>query len=493
MNLSMKGIKNKYNSFTEPVKASVWYTICNVLNKGIALLSMPIFTRILTEEQYGTFAIFQSWYSIILIFTSFNIFLGGYTKGLLLYRDKREEFTSSLLLLTTLITCCFGFVYLVNIDFWTEVFELPPILMSAMFVELTLMPALEFWAAKERFDFKYKKYVAVSLAMTAISLGGGVLAVLSTTYKVEARVFSDVAAKAIFSGILFIFLFARGKKIFVKEYWSYALKFNIPLIPHYLSIYVLNQSDRLMIGGMVGNDKAAFYSVAYTISTMMMLATSAVTNSLTPYIYKKLDSSERGEYSNDQVTENIKQVTRPLFLLVAGLCILTMAFAPEVILIFAGRNYSEAIYVIPPIAASVFFIFLYSMFSTIEYYYQKTGFIAVATGISAALNLILNYIFIGVYGYYAAGYTTLVCYICLSFLHYLFYKKVLKNKMQGASNIYDIQSFLIVLGVVLTIMMVMVFIYESTFLRYGIISVLVALAVWKRNYLLSALQGIKKK
>ena len=136
---------NKYKNLSEPVKASFWYTICNVLNKGIALLSTPIFTRILTEEQYGTFSIFQSWFSIILIFTSFNIFLGGYTKGLLLYRDKRDEFTSSLLSLTTLITMIFAAAYVLNIDFLTDVFELSTVLMMAMFIELLTMPAFEYW------------------------------------------------------------------------------------------------------------------------------------------------------------------------------------------------------------------------------------------------------------------------------------------------------------------------------------------------------------
>ena len=63
-------VKEKYNNMSLPVKAALWYTLCNVINKGIALVSTPIFTRILTEEQYGTFAIFQSWFSILIIFTS---------------------------------------------------------------------------------------------------------------------------------------------------------------------------------------------------------------------------------------------------------------------------------------------------------------------------------------------------------------------------------------------------------------------------------------
>ena len=60
------------------MKASLWYTVCSIVNKGMALLSTPIFTRVMSEEQYGQFSIFQSWVSILIIFTSLNIFMSGY-------------------------------------------------------------------------------------------------------------------------------------------------------------------------------------------------------------------------------------------------------------------------------------------------------------------------------------------------------------------------------------------------------------------------------
>lgn len=60
--MKIASIKEKYSALSFPVKASLWYTVCNVINKAIALLATPIFTRIMTEEEYGTFAVFQSWY-----------------------------------------------------------------------------------------------------------------------------------------------------------------------------------------------------------------------------------------------------------------------------------------------------------------------------------------------------------------------------------------------------------------------------------------------
>lgn len=485
----MKKFLEKYNSMSEPVKASLWYTVCNIVNKGIALLATPIFTRVMTEEQYGTFTIFQSWYSIILIFTSLNIFLGGYQKGLILYKNDRDVFTSTQLGLTTLITCIFGVVYIVYPSFWSSIFELPPILMIAMFGELLFMPALEFWAVKERFDFKYKKYVAISIVMTILSLVGGILAVINTNYKVEARVYTDVFSKIMFAGILYVLIFARGKKFYYKKYWKYALIFNIPLLPHYLSNYVLNQSDRIMIAKMIGTDKAAYYSVAYTISTMMLLVTSAINNSLTPFIYKKIDDNEHNKIDKESLQKAIQNTTTPLMFFTASLCLITMIFAPEVIYIFGGKKYFEAVNIVPPVALSVFFIFLYSMFSNIEYYFQKTKFIALATGSSAALNLFLNYIFIKIWGYYAAGYTTLASYICLTLMHYIFYRKIIKKRKMP--QLFDVKKILMLSAFSILIMLIIVFLYNNFMARYTLALILIIICIIKREAIMNIIKERK--
>lgn len=477
-------MKQKYNSISEPVKASVWYMICNILNKGMALISTPIFTRILTEEQYGLFSIFQSWYSIIIIFTSLNIFLGGYTKGLLIYKNDWKAFTSALLSLTTLITCCFGIIYCINSTLFSSFFGIPEVLMPAMFLELLFMPALEFWSAAERFDFKYQKYVIVSLMMTGCSLLCGVLAVLNTEYKVEAKIYSDAIVKVLFCSVIFVFLIKQGKRLYVKKYWCYALRFNVPLLPHYLSNYVLSQSDRIMIGRMVGTSQAAYYSIAYTISMMMNIIITAINNSLSPYIYKSINAGN---------AEVIKKAVTPICLIVGGLSVLTMAFAPEVIYIFAGSKYSEAIYVIPPIAAAVFFIFLYSMFSTVEYFYQKTGYIAVATCASAVLNLALNYVFISLFGYYAAGYTTLICYILLTYTHYFFYRRVLKDELPNVDNLYDIRMIILTSGTVLIVMFVMLAIYGFIIVRYSIILIMLITLIIKKRTIVDSINSIRKE
>ena len=44
-------------------KAALWFTICGFVQKGISFITVPIFTRLLTTEQYGVVSIFYSWES----------------------------------------------------------------------------------------------------------------------------------------------------------------------------------------------------------------------------------------------------------------------------------------------------------------------------------------------------------------------------------------------------------------------------------------------
>ena len=46
-------IVNKYKQMSLPAKAAIWFTICNFVLKGISFISGPIFTRVLSTDEYG--------------------------------------------------------------------------------------------------------------------------------------------------------------------------------------------------------------------------------------------------------------------------------------------------------------------------------------------------------------------------------------------------------------------------------------------------------
>ena len=99
----MNKIIQKYKNSNVAIKAALWFTICNLLQKGITMISMPIFTRLLSTEQYGVLTIYNSWYSIISIIVTLNLAGGVIFNAMTKYEDDKDRFISSMQGLSTLI------------------------------------------------------------------------------------------------------------------------------------------------------------------------------------------------------------------------------------------------------------------------------------------------------------------------------------------------------------------------------------------------------
>ena len=60
----MNRLINKYQNMSNAVKTSIWFTMCNFLQKGTAFIFVPIFTRLLTTKQCGLYNVYLSWFEI---------------------------------------------------------------------------------------------------------------------------------------------------------------------------------------------------------------------------------------------------------------------------------------------------------------------------------------------------------------------------------------------------------------------------------------------
>lgn len=119
----------------------------------------------LTPEQYGTYTVYQSWYQIISIFATLNLFYGVFNNGMTKFPNDKRTFTSSMQGLSTTLTVALFCIYLIRPSFWNELLELSSLYVFAMFAELLFAPAFNFWAAYERYDYKYRKLVVVTIIM----------------------------------------------------------------------------------------------------------------------------------------------------------------------------------------------------------------------------------------------------------------------------------------------------------------------------------------
>ena len=475
----LKKLIDKYNCLPVQIKASFWFLICSFLQRGISTITVPIFTRILTSTEYGRISVFNSWNAIISVFVTLNLFSGVYLRGLVAYEENRKEFISSMQGLCFSLVVIWLVIYFAFESFWNNLFNLSTNLMLLMFVHIWLSASFSFWATEQKVEYKYARLVGLTLLMAILSPALSVYLVLNCNDKVMARIAGGLIVQGFLYGWLFFYHLKNGKRFFSKVYWKYALCFNLPLIPHYLSTIILNSSDRIMIADMVDNKSAGIYSLSYSVSMVLTIFNSSLLSTVEPWIYQKLKS-------NDLL--KLPKVAYCSLSLIAGINIALIAFAPEIIAFFAPKEYYDAVWIIPPVAMSVYFMFSYSYFAAFEFYYKKTGYIAIATMAGAVLNIVLNYIFIKLYGYYAAGYTTLICYIIYAVAHYVFMSRVCNEFLNG-NKVYSLKILLLITLVFMTIGFAFLATYGNMTARYSLIAILVLVTLLKHKLIISSIKN----
>ena len=475
--------KIKYASMSTAVKAALWFTVCNLLQRGINFLTMPIFTRIMPTADYGTYTVYNSWYSIIVIFASLNLSAFVFSKGMVRFSDDRDGFELSLQSLNLTITAGILCVYLILQTFINIYTGLSTVIMLLMFLQIAVEPSIQYWTARNRFEYKYKRVVGVTIGIALSNLVLGVVFVVLLPNPALARILSIVVVAIIFGIVFIISIIKNAKKVFSTKYWKYALAFNLPLIPHFLSASILNQSDRIMISQMIGSSEAAIYSVAYAIGMFPMLLSTAVQQSFLPWLYPKM---KKGDDSN------ISEVTTATLILMGVVILGIISFGPEIITLAAPVEYQLARWIIPPVCGSVFFVFLHNMFANVEYYYEETKKIAAASVGVALLNIILNYFFIKLYGFIAAGYTTLFCYIAYTIAHYYVMRHICrKNKCE--LNLFDMKKIVVISFVLLFAIFGITVLYDVWIARYAIILGVCIFVFYKRKTIWQTYKMMKTK
>lgn len=458
-------------------KATLVYLFCTILQKTITIFSTPLFTRLMNTAEYGQFTVYQSWLSLFAIITTFRLDYDVFNKGMTEFEDK-SSYVSTMQITTSFFTLCALFLYFIFHDKINTLIELPPHIIVSIFIELFFMSSISFWSLKERYEFKYRNFAIVTLTMAFFNIFIGVISVYFSCEKGIARILSCVAIQVVFGFVFYIINFKNASKAFNYSYAKFAVVFNIPLIPHYFSSYILNFADKLMIQKMVGISEAGIYGVVYSAGLVMTMVSSALTNTLIPWQYKSLKENQFG---------NIKKHVNGMMFILMVVLTLFVLLAPEFMKVLASREYYEGVYVIPPVASSTLFIFLYNLVCNAEFFYNKNKFTMMISGVAALLNIILNYFFIRLFGYIAAGYTTLFCYAVVAFLHVVYLNRLTMRTID--KKIYDLKSIVIFVIYMFSLSAFSTILYRYIILRYIIVASVVCIGLFFKNRILTIIKG----
>ena len=450
------------------------YTLASLFSRGLAVITMPIFTRLMPPAEIGVVDLYNSWHAMIAVVASLSLTSGGFSLAMREFKEERDQYISSSLTLTSGIALLLGLIYCLAPEFWNNLMKMPTGLMVLLVVHLLLSPAYDFWLLRQRYEYHYKAAGAVTFLCALAASAVSVCAVVSAanrgiTQLGTVRLYANYGVLLSVALFFWVRSFLRGRTFCSMRFWKFSLAISIPLIGNAFATQILSVSDRVMIRSLVNAEVVGIYSTLYTVSSLSLLVWSSINASFVPYLFENLDKPEK--------KDSIDSIAIKLLSAFSAVAFLMTAVAPEIVKILATEKYYEAIYIMPPIAAGVFLTSVTNMYSNVLIYHKQTKYIMISTATAAAVNIVLNYFCIRLFGYGAAAYTTLIAYIIHAAIQGVVSCRIHKRLTGG--SVYNTGK--VVRQSILTIVLCLLclLLYGHTLLRYMAVGAAAVLLVVK--------------
>lgn len=369
-------------------KITLFNMASTIVLQGLAFFSGPIFSSALGTNNYGIAAVYLTWVQIASTVFSLRAAGAVAVARIQFPLEEQDKYQSSTLSLATFSYASFSLITILLAVLFGNRFGLSVPMIALGLAQGWGLYCVTFMNAKLTYEFKADKNFILSVLTSALTIGASLL--LIKTYNAEdnywGRIIGQSAVYTVIGIIIYIIVLKNGKLVVSKEYWKFALPITIPTIFHSLAHIVLNQSDKIMIQGMVNNSAAGIYALASTFSAVMNAIWHAFNNSWVPFYY---EYTKQGQI--DEMKKHARNYTELFTIVVIGFILLSR----EVFHLYAAdREFWSGTDLIPLFSIGYYFVFLYSFPVNYEFYNKKTKTIAVGTTSAAVLNIVLNYIMI---------------------------------------------------------------------------------------------------
>ncbi|MGN0383498.1 MAG: lipopolysaccharide biosynthesis protein [Eubacterium sp.] len=467
-------IRNK-----KALKSGVWYTISSITVKAILIITTPIFTRLMSTEDYGLSATFTTWFTLLNVVCSLNVWY-SIGRAKIDFPGKLDEFVGSIQLLAFFFTAIIELIACAFLSEVSEILELPVSMVIALFVYLLIYPAVQLTQQKFKYVYNYKGNIAIAIYTTVATVIFSLCFVLLLPEQKALGKSLGAVVAAFILGAVFWINTIRKKNIKINtNYWKYALVISVPLILNSISLNILMQSDRIFITKYCGSGDTGIYSLAYSYAILITVVLNSINQAWLPWFHDTF---------NDKLYDSIKRKVKPLIIFGCWFGTGCIAIAPEAIMILGGPAYKNGIWVVPPIALGIVCNYIFEHYEHIELHLKKTWYISLGTIIASIINIVLNIIFIQRFGYIAAAYTTLFCYFLLMILHHFISMNILKV------HLYDNKFMYLALFVMLILATIFMLLYNALWVWRWLLIIVISLVYlyFNKQYIMEIVYKFRK-
>ena len=387
-----------------PARATVYYAISLGISKGISVICTPIFTRLMTEYEFGSYSLYVSWLCILSVLATLELGGNVINKALIDSPNEKSAVTISATALTLGSALSFFVITLLLCPTFTVVTGLERPILILMCGQMLFDGVTGVILSCERFSYKYKMVCACNLFVSVFSpvLGialigftssadkGRIAGTLLASGAVAAALAIKAAVSAIRDGVGVHSMLRHCKRL---------IKPAVHLLPYYLCRTLGANADKLLITKHFGKEYVAKYAVAASLGLAPSFLISALGFAAVPWIMRRLAKGEA-----HRVKETVSGLCALLFSAVAVLALL----APELMSALAPSGYGEAIGAVYPLGLSLIPFFLLLAVNGAVAYEGRTALTSVTAVIGAAVGFFAQVLLIRAFGYTTVSFGALV-------------------------------------------------------------------------------------
>lgn len=390
---------------------SAVYVVTTLLQRGAMFLLLPLYTRLLSPEDYGILAVITALSGFLSIIFTFALH-GAVTRFYFEYKDQPErlrEFWGTILTFVGLSSAV-GATLLLVFSHWllepfvgdvpinpfvivgvvTVVFQ--PYVMSFLNILQTRGEAM-----------RYARFaLANSLTTIVVTIGLVVLAGWGAMAPLVAALLSSM----IFCGVA---LWVLRNDIRFGINWAdlrQALHYCLPQIPHSLGSQVVATIDRLLLNRIAGVAAAGLYNVGAMFGMMIDIVGYSVNRA---YVPLAMDTFKQGTAEGLGKLRDLGLIIISVFML--GGAAIGM-FADELVRLMTGPAFHAGASVVPFIALGGAAGGIYHVLVSILFYnVRATRYLPLGMLCSATVSVTANLLLIPEYGFVGAGWAALLAQV----------------------------------------------------------------------------------
>lgn len=383
----------------------------------INILTIPLITWFISPEEYGKTNFFTVLQTLAIAFT----FLGMDQAYLREFNNQKNK--KGLLLNSSFLSVILSVIVSLLILIFSVEFHEYRLVMILFAIWLPFVTLERFLLLSLRLNGHELSYSVFTIIIKVLIMLFTLLFLLYWSQSYISVVSASVIGQ-VMTDVILIYFCRKDIKIKMdlleKDLLTKMLKFGLPFIPTTIIMWLLNSTDRIILGRFSSFEELGIYFAAFKVVGIFLIFQTIFTTFWLPVAY---------EWKKDKVDNKEFEKINVLISFIMSLIFVSILTVKELFVYFLSSEYSEIVDILP------FLLFFPIMFTLGEatglgiLFSRKTSYNVWISSIVAVLNITLNLLFILYWdmGAKGASFATGITYIFYFWIRTIISRKLWFN------------------------------------------------------------------